>query len=126
MKKYPQREPAVWTPELRRRPRGEASRADFSVTVTDDAMEPYIKKGETVYVSRRAFPRPGEAGIFYVRGRMVCRQYVEDSEGTVYLFAANRKRRELDEAVPAGDPAGVQLFGGLVPPRSIPLPGIEE
>lgn len=125
MMKYPKEAPAGWGPELRRRPSGEAAGADFSVAITDDAMEPYIKRGETVYVSRSAFPRPGDAGIFFVNGRMVCRQYVEDSEGTIYLFAANRDRRDLDVTVPADAPSDVQFFGGLVPRRSIPLPGIE-
>ncbi len=112
------------TPELRRRPEGPASRADFSVVITDDSMEPYIRRGATVYVSRRAPLEPGDAGVFCVNGRMVCRQYVEDSEGNIYLLAANRARRDLDITVPAGT-APVQLFGAVLPRLSIPLPGIE-
>lgn len=36
--------------------------ADFCLTVTDDCMEPYIRRGERVYVQASAAPGEFEAG----------------------------------------------------------------
>ena len=74
--------------------------ADFCLTVTDDCMEPYIRRGERVYVQASAAPGEFEAGIFMLSGRVYCRQWCEDYTGTVHLLAANPARQDANIAVP--------------------------
>ena len=66
--------------------------ADFCLIMDTDEMEPVIAKGERVYVSRRESPEILEAGIFYHKGRIYCRQYCEDYNGALILLCANPLR----------------------------------
>ncbi len=95
---------------------------EFGVVMTDDTMEPYLKKGEPVFAARPGPLAPGDVGIFLVDNVFVCRQYLEDSEGNAYLFPLNRARRELDRTLPAGD---VTLFARVLMPERAPLPELE-
>ncbi len=99
--------------------------AVFSVGVTDDIMSPYLKPGGNMYVSRDCGLRDGEVGLFFVGDRLVCRQYAEDSEGNIYLFAANRARRDADITVPASSGVTVACLGKVILPENPPLPGDE-
>ena len=100
--------------------------AGFGVRQGDDSMEPWIRAGQVFYVSRGPMPEPGDVGLFLARGELVCRQYLEDSEGNIYLFVLNRARRELDITVPPTDPDGVSFYGRVLLNHTPPLPGIEE
>ncbi len=75
--------------------------AEFAVIMTDSSMEPCIKRGETVYCGRARSLDVGDVGLFLLRGRMVCRQYVEDSEGYIYLLTPGG--RGEDFTVPPGE-----------------------
>ncbi len=97
--------------------------AAFSVGVTDDSMWSYLKPGENMYVSRDCALQDGDVGLFFVGNDLVCRQYAEDSEGTIYLFAANRSRRELDITVPPSSGVTVACLGKVILPKNPPLPG---
>lgn len=94
----------------------------FGFVMTDDTMEPYLKRGTTVYAQSPGPLAPGDVGVFLVKGKLLCRQYLEDSEGTAYLFTLNRSRRNRDLALPA---ASVTLFARVPLPEPAPLPGIE-
>ncbi len=94
----------------------------FGFVMTDDTMEPHLKRGTTVYARSPGPLAPGDVGIFLVRGKFLCRQYLEDSEGTAYLFTLNRARRALDIALPA---SSLTLFARVSLPAPAPLPGIE-
>ena len=96
--------------------------ADFVIRAEDDSLEPWIKKGGLIPAAAGTLPEPGELGIFEVRGRFVCRQYAEDILGTVYLFAPNRARRELDITAPPGEP--VTCYGRVILKDRVPLPGV--
>ncbi len=96
--------------------------AAFGFVMGDNTMEPYLMKGSTVYAARPGPLAPGDVGVFSVGGKLVCRQYLEDSEGNAYLFTLNRARRELDMTVPADE---VTLFARVLMDEPAPLPGIE-
>ena len=55
-------------------------------------MEPYIQDGSVAYVNRDPLAS-GDVGIFCVDGEMLCKQYVRDQLGMVYLFSLNRPPR---------------------------------
>ncbi len=97
--------------------------ADIAVGVTDNVNAPWLAPGDTMYISRAEALEPGEVGVFQLDGKLVCRQYAEDSEGNIYLFALNRARRDADITVPAGRDAA--LVGRVLLPYTLPLPGAE-
>ncbi len=97
--------------------------AEFGIRIADDSLAPAVRPGEVVYASSRGRLRPGDVGIFRVDGRLLCRQYAEDSEGNIYLFTLNRERREGDLMLSASTP--VTLYAKLLL-DPLPLPGIEE
>jgi len=96
--------------------------ADFAVRIAGDSMEPYIKDGSRVYVSRMSELNTGDVGIFFVDGDMKCKQYCEDSEGNIYLFSANRDRADADVTVAASSGVTVFCFGRVLLDKRIPLP----
>lgn len=65
------------------------SEADFCFIMDNELMEPVIKKGERVFVSRRQSPGELEVGLFYYKGRVYCRQLCEDYAGNTHLLCAN-------------------------------------
>lgn len=98
------------------------AKADFAVRIDGDSMEPYIKDGSRVYVSRTNELEPGDVGIFFVDGDMKCKQYCEDSFGNIYLFSLNRARRAADVTVPASSGITVYCFGKVLLPKRPRLP----
>ena len=76
--------------------------ADFAVVLSDDALCPCQKAGETVYLQRSAELSDGDVGLFHARDGMVFRQFCQDSRGTVYLFALRRDRKAEDLIFPPG------------------------
>ena len=96
--------------------------ADFAVRISGDSMEPHIKDGSRVYVSRDSSLRDGDVGIFFVDGDMKCKQYCEDSFGNIYLFSLNRERRDADVFIMADSGVTVFCFGRVILPRRPALP----
>ena len=68
--------------ELVLKPRGEdvPPEADFSIVITDSAMEPLIPRGSRVYVSSRAALKELDTGLFLYEGRVRCRRWCEDND----------------------------------------------
>ena len=98
--------------------------ADFAVRIDGDSMEPYIKDGSRVYVSRTPELLDGDVGIFFVDGDMKCKQYCEDSFGNIYLFSLNRERSDADMEISASSGITVFCFGKVLLGRRVPLPAI--
>ena len=65
------------------------AKAGFSLTLSDGAMAPYFPQGSTVFVDASRPPAEFQAGIFYYRGKILCRQCCEDMTGTLYLLPAD-------------------------------------
>ena len=98
-------------------PRG----AEFAVRIQGDSMEPYIQDGSVAYVNRDPLAS-GDVGIFCVDGEMLCKQYVRDRLGIVYLFSLNRRRADADVVLPSASGRSLACFGRVIL-RSFPLPG---
>ena len=109
--------------EYRKRTGRVPAGAAFSVGVSVDSMEPAHRAGGAMYVSRDCDLVPGDVGLFFVGEELVCRQYAEDSEGNIYLFVLNRRRRDLDITVPAASGVNVACLGKVLLPQRPPLPG---
>ena len=82
--------------ELVLKPRGEdvPPEADFSIVITDSAMEPLIPRGSRVYVSSRAALKELDTGLFLYEGRVRCRRWCEGYNGALVLLGADENRRE--------------------------------
>ena len=100
-------------------PRG----AEFAVRIQGDSMEPYIRDGSIVYVNRDPLAS-GDVGIFCVDGEMLCKQYVRDRLGMVYLFSLNRKRADADVILPRDSGRSMVCFGRVLLPARPPAPSL--
>lgn len=99
--------------------------ADFCFVATGDEMEPYIKQGERVYVGRCESLEELEAGLFYVDGRVVCRQWCEDYSGTLHLLCANPGRQSENLSFPQAARGACLCLGRVLPRRRLPPPVYE-
>ena len=96
--------------------------AEFAVHIQGDSMQPYIQDGDVVYVNRDPLIS-GDVGIFCVDGEMLCKQYVRDRLGIVYLFSLNRRRSDADVVLPRDSGRTMVCFGRVLlskrpnPPR---------
>ena len=100
------------------------NRADFASRIAGDSMEPYIHDGDIVYCVRSIDLRDGDVGIFYADTGMVCKQFLRDSEGNVYLFSLNRSRADADLFFPASSGQSLCCYGKVLLKKTIPLPEI--
>lgn len=96
--------------------------ADFCYISEGDEMEPYIREGERVYVGRCESLDELEAGLFYVRGRVVCRQWCEDYSGTLHLLCANPRRRSGNLSFSREERGDCLCLGRVLPLRRLPPP----
>ena len=99
-------------------PRG----AELAVRIQGDSMEPWIGDGSVVYVNHDPLQN-GDVGIFCVDGAMVCKQYVRDGLGMVYLFSLNRRRAEADILLPPSSGRSLACFGRVILPGRPDIPG---
>ena len=99
-------------------PRG----AEFAVRIQGDSMEPYIRDGCIVYVNRDPLTN-GDVGIFCVDGEMLCKQYVRDPLGIVYLFSLNRARADADVVLPRDSGRTMVCFGRALLSARPKMPG---
>lgn len=94
--------------------------AEFAVRVPGDEMAPFFAGGEAVCLTRSPL-RAGDVGLFALDGRVVFRQYRQDSAGMVHLFALNRRRAQEDLVLTPSGSRSLICFGRVImtPP---PLP----
>ena len=95
--------------------------ADFAVRIQGDSMEPYIPDGSVAYVNRDPLAS-GDVGVFCVDGEMLCKQYVRDRLGMVYLFSLNRRRADADVVFPRDSGRSLVCFGRVLLPSRPPIP----
>ncbi len=99
-----------------------SSAADFAVRISGDSMEPYIADGSVALCKRGAIIHDGDVGLFFVDGDMKCKQYCQDYEGNVYLFSANRDRKDADVEIKSSSGVTLLCFGKVLLDKAIPLP----
>lgn len=108
--------------ELREAPPSVPKNAQFSVTISGDSMEPYIKNGQTVYCTKDSEGvHIGDVGIFCVDGQCYCKQYCTDGEN-IYLLSLNRKRADADVTIWGSGNQSVSLLGRVLLDRKLPMP----
>ena len=96
--------------------------AEFAVRIQGDSMEPYIHDESIVYVNRDPLSN-GDVGIFCVDGEMLCKQYVRDPLGIVYLFSLNRERSDADVVLPRDSGRTMVCFGRVILSARPKMPG---
>ncbi len=79
---------------LIRRENGMPSGADFSVVITEEAMEPLIPRGSRVYVSGSTPLKELDTGLFLYDGKVFCRRWCEDYNGALILLGGDEGRRK--------------------------------
>ena len=97
--------------------------ADLAVRIQGDSMEPYISDGSIVYVNRDPLEN-GDVGIFCVDGEMLCKQYVRDKLGMVYLFSLNRARADADVVLHRSSGRSTICIGRVLLPSRPPIVGL--
>lgn len=95
--------------------------ADLAVRIQGDSMEPVIADGSVVYVNRDPLQN-GDVGIFCVDGEMLCKQFVRDALGMVYLFSLNRKRSDADVVLPPSSGRSMVCIGRVLLSARPPIP----
>ena len=104
------------------RPLDAPARADFCLNVSGDSMEPYLHDGQLIYVQRGASLREFEAGIFFVDGDVLCKQWCVDYAGTLHLLSANPLRADANRSFPKDSGQHVVCFGKVLLPHALPRP----
>ena len=89
------------------------SRADFAIRISGDSMEPWLPDG-SVALCRAEMPGLGQIAAVMLDGEFLCKQFVHDNFGNVYLFSLNRKRCELDASVMASGDRDLKIFGTVM------------
>ena len=105
-------------------PRSEAMppEADFCFIMDNDYMEPVIKQGQRVYVSRRKNPAEFEAALFLYKGRVYCRQFCEDYSGKLHLLCANPLREDRNLCLSREEKSACFCLGRVLLEVKPPMP----
>ena len=98
------------------------SGADFCVVVSGDSMEPYIHRGETVYVSETAAIEPLDVGVWVIDGATYIKQYYPLDDGGMMLLSANPDREAANIHIHPDGNQSVQCFGKVLGIKKLPLP----
>ena len=102
--------------------KGMPENADFCLRLDNDCMEPWLKKGSLVYIDRHETPEEMQPGLFYYRGRVLCRQWCEDSTGTLHLLCANPKREQETLSLRRAEKSACLCLGRVIMDRKLPMP----
>ena len=96
--------------------------ADFCLRLDNDCMEPWLRRGELLYIDRREAPEELQPGLFWVRGRVLCRQWCEDSSGTLHLLCANPRRESENLSLNRAEKAACLCLGRVITKKKLPMP----
>lgn len=96
--------------------------ADFCLRLDNDCMEPWLKKGDLVYIDRTETPEEMQPGVFYYKGRVLCRQWCEDMTGTLHLLCANPKRESENLSLSKSEKAACLCLGRVIVKHKLPMP----
>lgn len=99
--------------------------ADFSVHVSGDSMEPFIKDGQRVFVKRDCNLEEGDVGIFYYDGQVFIKQFCPGYDGSVYLLSANPKREDANKIIDRDANSTLICFGKVILPHRLPMPAYD-
>ena len=103
-------------------PPGAPDWADFSIDISGDSMEPYIKDGSTIYVERDVSLQDFDVGVFYLDGDIFIKQFAPSYDGSVYLLSANPKREDANKFISKDSGSTLICYGKAILPRRLPAP----
>ena len=95
------------------------SKADFAVRISGDSMEPVLRDGQIALCLKRR-PQIGELAVMMVNGSLLCKQFITDNYGNVYLRSLNRARKDCDYDIMASGTDTVTCYGVVIANR-VPL-----
>ncbi len=114
----PMTEEYSFLPRTKETPEG----ADFCLRLDNDCMEPFLMRGELLYIDRHGAPEELQPGLFWYGGRVLCRQWCEDSAGTLHLLCANPKRESENLSLSKSEKAACLCLGRVVLKKRLPIP----
>ncbi len=94
----------------------------FCLRLDNDCMEPWLKKGQLLYVSRSEMPEELQPGVFYVAGRVLCRQWCVDSAGSLHLLCANPRRESENLSLSRREKNACLCLGRVLLKKKLPMP----
>ena len=95
---------------------------DFCMIMDNELMEPLIPRGTRICVSRSMAPEEFEAGIFFYRGKIYCRQYCEDYAGNLHLLCANPARENENLCLDRKEKEKCLCLGKVLLKEKPPMP----
>ncbi len=104
------------------RGKGAPEGAALCLRLDNDCMEPWIRRGELLYISRDETPEEFQPGLFYYEGRVLCRQWCEDSAGTLHLLCANPGRESENLSLDKSEKAACLCLGRVILKKHLPMP----
>ena len=96
--------------------------ADLCLRLDNDFMEPYLKRGQLLFVSRDAAPEELQPGLFFYAGRALCRQWCEDSAGNLHLLCANPRREKENLCLSRAEKSACLCLGRVLLKKRLPMP----
>ena len=90
-------------PRTGKTPRG----ADFCLRLDNDCMEPWIRRGELVYVDRSESPEEMQPGVFWYE---------------LWLLCANPKRESENLSIAPEEKAACLCLGRVLLKKPLPMP----
>ena len=96
-------------------------KGDFAIKINGDSMEPYLHDGQIAFGVKQT-PKVGEVGAFLLDGEFLCKQYVDDCFGNVYLLSLNRDREDCDVTVWRSANRSLICFGKILISKKLPRP----
>ena len=97
------------------------SPAEFAVRINGDSMEPYLPDGSIAFGVKKP-PEDGDVAALMLDGEFFCKQVCQDSEGNIYLFSLNRKRKDADVTIWRDMERRLYGFGTIIMAKRVPLP----
>ena len=104
------------------RSKGVPKGAELCLRLDHDLMEPWLKKGALIYISRGETPEEFQPGLFYYQGSVLCRQWCEDSEGNLHLLCANPRRESENLMLSPAEKAACLCLGRVLTKKKLPKP----
>ncbi|MCD8128173.1 MAG: S24 family peptidase, partial [Oscillospiraceae bacterium] len=97
------------------------SPANFAIQISGDSMEPFLPDGSVQLGIMGNGLETGDIGVFMLDGGLLCKQYVKDNYGNIYLNSLNRDRSENDVAIFSSGNRRIDCVGKVLVKEKIPV-----
>ncbi|MCD7903353.1 MAG: helix-turn-helix domain-containing protein [Oscillospiraceae bacterium] len=89
------------------------SPAYLAIQISDDSMEPFLPDGSVQLVCYEKLSI-GDIGVFMLDGGLLCKQYVRDNFGNVYLNSLNRDRADASVMISTSSNHTLTCYGKII------------